>query len=123
MSLKQLLNDGSIQKKSISFQEVDRMFLKSENTLKSSKILLKENEEDSFELAYKAMLIAGRSLMFSLGYRPKVIRSHKTTVEFCEIILGKEYKDLVNRFDKARKKRNDLIYSAKGIVFLQKLKI
>lgn len=116
MSLKRLLGERLIYRKSVSFKEIDRMFLRSEKTLKSARILLKQDNEDSFELAYKSMLIAGRCLMFALGCRPRVNGSHKTTVDFCEIVLGKEYVDLVNRFNRARKKRNDLIYSAKGIV-------
>jgi len=118
MNLKRLLNEKRGYRKSIDFKEVDRMFLKSERTLKSAKALLKINKEDSFELGYKSMLIAGRSLMFSLGYRPKVEGSHKTTVDFCEIIFGKDYGDLVGRFNRARRKRNNLIYSAVGFISL-----
>ncbi len=76
---------------------------------------MEEDFESAFGLAYEAMLVAGRALMFSMGLKPRSIGAHKITVEFCDSFLGKDYILLVNKFDRARKKRHYLIYGT-GII-------
>jgi len=66
----------------------------------------------AYALAYQAMLHAGRALLFSQGYRPSAYQAHKTVVECTRKALGKEYKILIIKFDKMRKKRHQLIYEA-----------
>jgi uncharacterized protein (UPF0332 family) len=56
------------------------------------------------------MLRAGRALMFSLGYRPRGKDQHKTVVDFSSEILGEDFKNLTNRFNRMRVKRHDFIY-------------
>ncbi len=48
--------------------------------------------------------------MFASGYRPKGKDQHKTVVEFSAEMLGGEFKNLVNRFNRMRIKRHDFIY-------------
>lgn len=115
MTWRKLLEEEKIQKKSISFAEVDRVLKKARKTLKSAKFLLKEDPESAFELAYEAMLVSARALMFLFGVKPRSVGAHTTTVEFCGLFLGKDYKLLVDKFDRARKKRHYLIYGT-GII-------
>lgn len=56
------------------------------------------------------MLRCGRALMYASGYRPRGKDQHKTVVEFCATVLGKEYEDLTTRFNRMRIKRHDFIY-------------
>lgn len=56
------------------------------------------------------MLLTGRVLVFSFGFRPRAVGSHKIVVDFTERILGGQFKILVQKFDKMRRKRNYLIY-------------
>jgi len=56
------------------------------------------------------MLLSGRALVFSHGFRPRAAGSHKIVVDFCSLAFGEEYKELIYRFDKMRKNRNYLIY-------------
>lgn len=116
MTWKKLLAEEKIQKKSIGFEETDRVFERAQKILKSADFLLEEDIESSFSLAYEAMLIGGRALMFSLGLKPRSAGAHKITVEFCEAFLGEDYKLLADKFDRARKKRHYLIYGAGLIV-------
>ena len=48
--------------------------------------------------------------MFTSGYRPRGKDQHKTVVEFCAEILGKDFQDLTGRFNRMRAKRHDFIY-------------
>jgi len=56
------------------------------------------------------MLRAGRSLMMSFGFRPLGKDQHATVVRFACIVFGNEYKNLINKFDRMRRKRHDFIY-------------
>lgn len=118
MSWRKLLDEGKIQRKRVSIKEVNRVFLKAQRTLKSAEFLLEKYEEIAFKLAYEAMLIAGRALIFSLGFRPRSAGSHKTTIEFCDSFLSKDYKLLIEKFDLARKKRHYLIYGTGMVISL-----
>ncbi len=116
MSWEKLLEQNKLQKKSVSENEVKILFQKAQKTLRSASHLLGEDEESAYQLAYEAMLIGGRALMFSCGVKPRVVGAHKITVEFCESFLGKEYAAFIDKLDRARKKRYDLIYGIGYIV-------
>jgi len=112
---KKLLNEGKIQRKGVSFKEVDRVFSRAQRVLKSAELLLEKDEESAYQLSYEAMMLAGRALIFSFGLKPRTVGAHAITVEFCQSILGEKYKLLVEKFNRARKKRNYLIYGT-GII-------
>jgi len=113
MNWKKLLEDGSLQKKKISFREVDKILEKAYESLKAAEVLIeKDLEESAFKQAYESMLLAGRALIFSLGYKPRTIGTHTITIKFCEsyLGLGASLKVLVKKFEKMKRKRNYLIY-------------
>lgn len=111
MNWKKLLEDGSLQKKKISFKEVDKVLAKAQESIQAAEVLIKKDLKDpAFKQAYDSMLLAGRALMFSLGLRPRTIGAHTITINFCELYLGTNLKVLVEKFKKMRRKRNYLIY-------------
>lgn len=116
MSWKKLLENNSLQKKGISFEEVGKILVKAYKSLRAAEFLLEKDVDESvFKEAYDAMMLAGRALMFSLGVKPRTVGAHTITINFCELYLGKEFKVLVEKFNKMRQKRNYLIYGA-GLV-------
>jgi len=64
----------------------------------------------AFTVAYTAMLHAGRALMLFKGFRPADGYQHKTVVEFTTFFLGEKYKNIVQHFDRMRRKRNIFTY-------------
>jgi len=113
MGWKKLLEDGSLQKKKISFKEVEKILRKAHESLRAAEVLIKQDFYDSaFKEAYESMLLSGRALIFSLGYKPRTVGSHAITVKFCQLYFGIDLKILTQKFDKMRKKRNYLIYGA-----------
>ncbi len=56
------------------------------------------------------MLQLARAIIYLHGYRPDDGQQHKTTIEAAGKILGQNFNDLIYRFDKMRKKRNQFIY-------------
>lgn len=114
MSWKKLLEDGSLQEKKISFEEVSLVFKKASKCLKTAEFLFSNNIDDeaSFKDAYDAMLMGGRALIFALGYKPRTTGSHAIVINFCELFLGLDFKPLVSKLKKTKEKRNYLIYGA-----------
>jgi uncharacterized protein (UPF0332 family) len=75
-------------------------------------LILEDDQENSYQLAYEAMLLAGRALVFSFGCRPRAAGSHKIVVDFTNNVLGKDASNLVYKFNKMRKRRHYLIYGS-----------
>jgi uncharacterized protein (UPF0332 family) len=111
MIWKKLLQDNSLQKKRVSFKEVDKVISKARRSLKAAEILAEKNiDEPAFKEAYDAMLLVGRALIFSLGLKPRTIGAHTITIKFCELYLGNKFRILVEKFRRMKQKRNYLIY-------------
>jgi len=56
------------------------------------------------------MLRSGLALMFAEGFRPDIKDKHLTVVRFVGLVLGDDFKRLINDYDFMRRKRNRLIY-------------
>ena len=71
MTWRKLVEKGSLKPKKISLKEIDATLSKAGKCAKASAILFtKKLPENAFKEAYDAMIIAGRALIFSLGYKP-----------------------------------------------------
>jgi uncharacterized protein (UPF0332 family) len=110
MSLPRLESQGLIEKIKYNDKQVQANLLRARRDLLTSRATLKIDEEWAYAIAYHAMLRAGRALMFASGYRPRGKDQHKTVVEFCAEILGKDFQHLTARFNRMRAKRHDFIY-------------
>ena len=109
MNYQKLVDRGLLKKEKIGFDQIKKVLRRAHQSLKSAKILFRNNDEEgSFQFAYDAMLLSARALVFSYGFRPRTIGSHKIVVDFSEEILSQRI--LTDKFDKMRKKRNYLIY-------------
>ncbi len=111
MNYKEFIEKGLVQEDNIGFGQVSKLLERSFRNIKSAKTLVKDDDkEGAFRFAYDAMLLAGRALVFSYNLRPRSIGSHKIVVDFTEEVMGKDYKILIQKFDRMRRKRNYLIY-------------
>jgi len=111
MNYQDLINNGLLKREKISFDQINKVLERAYKNIKSARVLLdNDDEEGAFKFAYEAMLLTGRALVFSYGFRPRTIGSHKTVVEFSKRVLGDPYEVLIDKFDKMRKRRHYLIY-------------
>ncbi len=110
MQFEELENKGLIRETKINFKQIYDFLLRSRQDLQTSKSNLSIDEAWSYAIAYHAMLRAGRSLMMSFGYRPLGKDQHATVVRFTSIVFGNEFKDLIHKFDRMRRKRHNFIY-------------
>ena len=110
-TIKELIDKGLIKKDdNIDSFQVLSVIKKSRRSIKSAKLLVEDDQENSYQLAYEAMLQAGRALVFSFGFRPRAAGSHKIVVDFSKKVLGKEIATTVFKFNKMRKTRHYLVY-------------
>lgn len=109
--IQEFIEKGLIKKDdAIDSSQVLSVLKKARRSIKSAKLLIEDDQENSYQLAYEAMLLAGRALVFSFGFRPRAAGSHKIVVDFSKKVLGKEIATLVFKFNKMRKIRHYLIY-------------
>lgn len=108
--VEEYLAKGLLKKEKSSFSAVEKIILRSEKDLKTAKANLKIDEGIAYTVAYLAMLRAGRAFMLLKGLRPADGYQHKTVVEFMGRCLGEEYRNMVESFDRMRRKRNIFTY-------------
>ncbi|MFH1338923.1 MAG: HEPN domain-containing protein [Candidatus Omnitrophota bacterium] len=108
--IEEYLIKGLLQKQKSSFIAVEKLINRSLKDLKAAKANLAIDEGIAYTVAYLAMLHAGRAFMLLKGFRPSDGYQHKTVVEFMSYALGAEYKSIVERFDRMRRKRNIFTY-------------
>jgi len=95
---------------------VEKQLVRARKDLKVAEMNLDIDTEVSYNYAYLTMLRTARALMFSCGYRPINNQQHKTAVVFTENILGSKFSDLVEYFNRMRKKRNKFTYDEPEIL-------
>lgn len=99
--------------------EVMGLMTRAERDLNTARLLQNKDEEWCYAAAYQAMARSGRALILSEGYRPKGVRSrdtHKTVVTAVGIILGDKYKSLINKFDRMRRKYQNIMVESVSVV-------
>ncbi len=108
--LKRLESRGFLRKEKIGIDQVKALLAGAYKNIAASEKNLSIDEEACYTLAYNAMLKISRALVFLQGYRPHDGQQHKTTIEITGVILGEEFKNLIDMFDIMRKKRNQFTY-------------
>jgi len=86
--------------------------------IEAAKALISACQFDwSLAVSYNAMLVAGRALMFSKGYRPSSTEGHLAVVKFLTATLGEETgKRMVLIMNGMRKKRHRIVYEEMDLV-------
>lgn len=96
---------------------VKKTLLLAERDIKTAKNVFEDKDYDwCLAIAYNAMLQAGRSLMFSEGYRPKGQYKHVAVIEFVKSRFKEFAEQMLFIFNKTRKKRHIAVYEQADIV-------
>ncbi|MCK4252617.1 HEPN domain-containing protein [candidate division WOR-3 bacterium] len=108
--IEEYLGKGLIKKQKSDFRSAKKLILRAKKDIKTARANLEIDEGIAYTIAYLAMLRAGRALMLLNGFRSADGYQHRTVVEFMSQFLGTEFKPIVERFDKMRRKRNIFTY-------------
>jgi uncharacterized protein (UPF0332 family) len=110
--IEQYLSRGLLKKQRPDIKAVERLILRALKDLKTARANLSIDEGIAYTVAYLGMLHSARGFMLFKGYRPADGYQHKTAVEFMFYFLGKEFKIIVEHFDKMRRRRNFFTYES-----------
>jgi uncharacterized protein (UPF0332 family) len=109
-SIKVMLDQGLIKKQKVNFTHIEALLLRAQKDIIVAKSNLEIDEEVTYNYAYLSMLRCGRAIIFLRGYRSVDGQQHKTIIELSGEILGKGFKNLIKKFDRMRRKRNQFTY-------------
>ena len=119
MNYNELKEMGIVEERTAEIAEVIALVTRAERDLATSEILQDKDEEWAFAAAYQAMARSARALILSEGFRPKGIRgrdAQKTVVTAAGVLLGDQYKSLINKFDRMRRKYQSFVEDAGRII-------
>ena len=118
--LSKLLNqwheEKLIQPEKVSLKQIEKLLWQAVRDLKTAKANVDIAEEATYMFAYLGMLRTARAVLFLYGVRPKGSAQHKTVIQVSGAILGENFSNLIGRFEKMRKKRNELTYEVGGLL-------
>ncbi|HXY62734.1 MAG TPA: HEPN domain-containing protein [Nitrospirota bacterium] len=119
MNYNSLKEMGIVEERTAEIAEIVELVSRAERDLATSKLLQDKDDEWAFAAAYQAMARIARALILSEGLRPKGVRSrdtHKTVVTASGVILGQQYKSMINKFDRMRRKYQSFMEEAGRII-------
>mgnify|MGYP000879199905 CR=1 FL=1 len=111
--MKRLESEGKIERIPIDRRTVREAIDIAERDLHAAEMNLAISNEWAYNIAYNAVLSAGRALMFARGYRPKGGAGHVSVKVFLGYHLSQ---DEVAVFDRMRRKRHMATYDVSSIV-------
>ncbi len=101
----------------VNWKQVDRYLAAASSKLATARKVLAIDDEAAYQLAYEAMLKGSLGLMLSHGFRPRSVPGHHVAIiRFVERQLGAPSHRLVALFDRMRRKRNQALYDAAGLI-------
>jgi uncharacterized protein (UPF0332 family) len=107
----------SLKPQPVDWKQVDRYVTAAAKKLATAKRVLPIDDEAAYQLAYEAMLKGSLGLMLSHGFRPRSVPGHHIAIiEFAEKQLGAASHRLLALFDRMRRKRNQALYDAAGLI-------
>lgn len=119
MNYNELKEMGIVEERTAEIAEVIALVTRAERDLATSELLQDKDEEWAFAAAYQAMARSARALILSEGFRPKGVRgrdAQKTVVTAAGVLVGEQYKSLINKFDRMRRKYQSFVEDAGRII-------
>ncbi len=115
MTFKRYLEQGKLKKINAKFDQVFRLLKRAKKDISTAEKIFPIDAEWAYAVAYHSMLRSARALLLAQGLRPDDGAQHRTVVEVSGLILGEEFKNLIEKFDNMRKTRSDFIYESRSL--------
>lgn len=119
MTYEALKDMGIVEERPPEITEIIALVTRADRDLSTSRLLEDKDEEWAFAAAYLAMVRSARALILSEGFRPKGVRgrdAQKTVVTAAGALLGEQYKSLINKFDRMRRKYQSFMEETSRII-------
>ncbi|MDD5657357.1 MAG: HEPN domain-containing protein [Elusimicrobia bacterium] len=105
-----LLAEGKLRRQKAGIGQIEGLLRQAMLDLSEARKTAGIAERATYIMAYMAMLKAGRALLLLHGYVPDDGAQHRTVVEFAAAKLGSKWDEVTIRFERMRRKRNDMTY-------------
>jgi len=118
MSLEELLRSRVIRRMKPNRKLALISLRHARSDIETAKTLIEHKKYDwSLAISYNAMLVAGRALMFSKGYRPSTTEGHIAVVKLLQATSDIEASERMSMaMNGMRKKRHRVVYEETDIV-------
>jgi len=119
MTYEALKELGIVEERPSEISEIIALVTRADRDLSTSRLLQDKDEEWAFSAAYLAMARSARALILAEGFRPKGVRgrdAQKTIVTASGALLGEQFKSLINKFDRMRRKYQSFMEEAERII-------
>jgi uncharacterized protein (UPF0332 family) len=119
MTYEALKELGIVEERPSEISEIIALVTRADRDLSTSRLLQDKDEEWAFAAAYLAMARSARALILAEGFRPKGVRgrdAQKTIVTASGALLGEQFKSLINKFDRMRRKYQSFMEDAERII-------
>lgn len=122
MSIENMIREGKISPFNATQEEIERLVEISRRDFNTAVKIFDENLDWCFSIIYNSIFQISRAYMFKLGYRPSNVETHKTVFEFMKYVVKENYIEMIDYFDRVRKKRHRLTYNEIGLVSIKEVK-
>ena len=120
MSLEDLLDrltkEGKLKRQETDIDFLNNLLDSAQKNFEAASLIRGKVDEAAFKLVYDGLLQLVRLVLLLNGYRPGDGEQHKTTFSVAGELLGEEYKTLIEKIQKFRKKRNICVYEPRGVI-------
>jgi len=116
MKIEELIKKRRIHRHRASPGEINRLLELADRDIRMARLIMAEDWDWAFSIAYNAVLQSARAYIYSQGYRPAAEQGHKNTFAFMRAALGDDLSSTIGYFDRMRKKRNQAIYDVAGLI-------
>ena len=114
MNFDEYIKRNLIKKTKPDFKQIRVQLSRAEKDLETAEKVKAIDKTWAYTICYHSMIRASRALMFSFGYLPTNINTHKTLIDFVKKVLGDKYSVLIEKFNRMRRTRHEFIYESKN---------
>lgn len=107
-----LEKNGKLRRQKAGVVQIENMLKEAIKDLEEANLIKELADRATYILAYMAMLKAGRALLLLHGFTPDDGAQHKTVVDACIELLGKNFEQITLHFERMRRKRNEMTYES-----------
>jgi hypothetical protein len=109
MAYEELREKGLVEDVKPNFQVVNTLIVRSLKDLTTARTNAGTDREWAYAIAYQGMLRAARAMITAEGVRPRGRDQQRTIVQLAAVILGDEWRPLVNAFDRMRRRSQAIL--------------
>lgn len=109
MNYSELIEKGIAENKTPNLNEIKNLQQRSYNDLNAAKNIIEDDREWAYLISFFAMLRILKTLIRAEGIIPKGIDESKNIILIAGLILGKDFKSLLNKLDRMRRRTENFI--------------